>query len=216
MTTLIAASDPQALPWALDALERGALVAIPTDTVYGLAARLDRPAALRRLYEAKGRPEDRAIPVLLSNADLISELTTDLPDGAEEFAGRFWPGPLTIVLPRGPRVPDLVTAGGDTVGLRMPDHPFALALIEAAGGALAVTSANISGEPSLRDPAAVAEALAGEVELVVDSGPTPGGQASTVVALAPSGPTMLREGPLDAETLRAAWAAVTGDGAVLD
>ena len=216
MTTLIPASDPQALPWALDALERGALVAIPTDTVYGLAARLDRPAALRRLYEAKGRPEDRAIPVLLSNADLISELTTGLPDGAEEFAGRFWPGPLTIVLPRGPRVPDLVTAGHDTVGLRMPDHPFALALIEAAGGALAVTSANRSGEPSLRDPAAVAEALAGEIELVFDSGPTPGGQASTVVALAPAGPTVLREGPVDAETLRAAWAAVTGDGAVLD
>ncbi len=216
MTTLVAAGDPQALPWALDALERGALVAIPTDTVYGLAARLDRPAALRRLYEAKGRPEDRAIPVLLSNADLISDLTTDLPDGAEEFAGRFWPGPLTIVLPRGPRVPDLVTAGRDTVGLRMPNHPFALALIVSAGGALAVTSANRSGEPSLRDPAAVAEALEGEVELVVDSGPTPGGQASTVVALAPSGPTVLREGPLDAETLRAAWAAVTGDGAVLD
>ncbi len=216
MTTLIAAGDPQALPWALDALERGALVAIPTDTVYGLAARLDRPAALRRLYEAKGRPEDRAIPVLLSNADLISDLTTDLPDRAEEFAGRFWPGPLTIVLPRGPRVPDLVTAGRDTVGLRMPNHPFALALIEAAGGALAVTSANRSGEPSLRDPAAVAEALEGEVELVVDSGLTPGGRASTVVALAPSGPTVLREGPLDAETLRAAWAAVTGDGAVLD
>ncbi len=216
MTTLIPASDPQALPWALDALERGALVAIPTDTVYGLAARLDRPAALRRLYEAKGRPDDRAIPVLLSNADLISELTTGLPDGAEEFAGRFWPGPLTIVLPRGPRVPDLVTAGGDTVGLRMPDHPFALALIEAAGGALAVTSANRSGETSLRDPAAVAEALGSEIELVIDSGPTPGGRASTVVALAPAGPTNLREGPLDTETLRTAWGAVTGDGAVLD
>src|SRR5918997_865529 len=117
MTTLVAAGDPQALPWALDALERGALVAIPTD----------------------------------------------LPDGAEEFAGRFWPGPLTIALPRGPRVPDLVTAGGDTVGLRMPDHPFALALIEAAGGALAVTSANRSGEPSLREAAAVAEAIGGWV-----------------------------------------------------
>jgi L-threonylcarbamoyladenylate synthase len=98
----------------------------------------------------------------------------------------------------------------------MPNHPFALALIEAAGGALAVTSANRSGEPSLRDPAAVAEALEGEVELVIDSGPTPGGRASTVVALAPSGPTVLREGPLDAATLRAAWAAVTGDNTVLD
>ena len=205
MTVLIAASDPQALPWALDALARGALVAIPTDTVYGLAARLDRPEALRRLYEAKGRPADRAIPVLVSNADLLSELTTDLPEGAEEFAARFWPGPLTIVLPRNAKVPDLVTAGGATVGLRMPDHPFALALIEGCGGALAVTSANRSGEPSLRDPAIVAEVLAGEVELVVDSGPTPGGQASTVVALTATDLIVLREGPLDAGTLRAAW-----------
>ena len=205
MTTLIAASDPQALPWALDALARGALVAIPTDTVYGLAARLDRPEALQRLYEAKGRPADRAIPVLVSRPDLLSDLTIDLPDGAEEFAARCWPGPLTIVLPRSARVPDLVTAGGDTVGLRMPDHPFALALIEACGGALAVTSANRSGEPALRDPAEVAAALGGEVELIADSGLAPGGQASTVLALDADGPRVLREGPIDAAALRAVW-----------
>ena len=207
MTTLVAAGDPQALPWALDALERGALVAIPTDTVYGLAARLDRPAGLRRLYEAKGRPEDRAIPVLLSNADLISELTTGLPAGAEEFAGRFWPGPLTIVLPRGPRVPDLVTAGGDTVGLRMPDHPFALALIEAAGGALAVTSANRSGEPSLRDPAAEpGAALGADLDLLLHGGPTPGGVPSTVVALEADDLRVLREGAIPPDELAASWA----------
>lgn len=208
MVTRISASDPQALPWALDALQRGALVAIPTDTVYGLAARLDHPGALRRLYEAKGRPEDRPIPVLVSRADLLRELTVNPPPGAEEFAARFWPGPLTIALPRDERVPDLVTAGRDTVGLRMPDHPFALALIEACGGALAVTSANRSGEPSLRDPDAVMAALGDEVELIVDSGPAPGGWASTVIALTARGPVVLREGPIDLAALTAAWAAV--------
>ena len=213
MTTLIPASDPQALPWALDALERGALVAIPTDTVYGLGADATQDRAVAAIFEAKGRP--RFNPLIAHVFDAISaERLVRFDERARRVAARFWPGPLTIVLPRGPRVPDLVTAGGDTVGLRMPDHPFALALIEAAGGALAVTSANRSGEPSLRDPAAVAEALAGELELVVDSGLTPGGRASTVVALAPAGPTILREGPLDAATLRSAWHDLTaGQGA---
>lgn len=205
MATRIAANDPQALPWAAEALERGALVAIPTDTVYGLAARLDRPDALHRLYEAKGRPADRAIPVLIADSDLISRLTIDMPPGTEEFAARFWPGPLTIVLPRAAAIPDLVTAGRDTVGLRMPAHPFTLELLAACGGALAVTSANRSGQPSLRDPDAVAAALGDAIELLVDSGETPGGTASTVVALTADGPTVLREGPLDERTLRAAW-----------
>lgn len=204
---LIAANDPQALPWALDALERGELVVIPTDTVYGLAARLDRPQALERLYVAKGRPADRAIPVLIADADQLSGLTRDLPGGAEEFAARFWPGPLTIVLPRSAAVPDGVTAGGDTVGVRMPGHPFALALIAGCGGALAVTSANRSGEPSLCEAAAVERSIGASVELIIDSGPTPGGQASTVIALTDPGPIVLREGPIGADALRAAWAA---------
>jgi L-threonylcarbamoyladenylate synthase len=203
--TTIAANDPQALPWALEALERGAPVAIPTDTVYGLAARLDRPGALERLYAVKGRPPDRAIPVLISDADLLSELTVGMPGPTEEFAARFWPGPLTIVLPRGKAVPDLVTAGGDTVGLRMPAHPFALALIEGCGGALAVTSANRSGQPDLSDPVAVEAALGEEVELIVDSGRTPGGRPSTVIRLTDAGPTVLRAGALGAAALRAAW-----------
>ena len=204
---LVAANDPQALAWALDALERGALVVIPTDTVYGLAARLDRPQALERLYIAKGRPADRAIPVLIADANRLSDLTRDLPDGAEEFAARFWPGPLTIVLARSAAVPDLVTAGGETVGVRMPAHPFALELIAACGGALAVTSANRSGEPSLCDASEVERSIGSAVELIVDSGLTPGGQASTVIALTDPGPIVLRDGPISAEELRAAWAA---------
>lgn len=210
MTTRIAANDPQAVRWAAEALERGALVAIPTDTVYGIAARLDHEGGLRRLYQAKGRPEEKAIPVLISNADLISHLTTGMPSATEEFAARFWPGPLTIVLPRSAVVPDLVTAGGDTVGLRMPAHPYALELIEACGGALAVTSANRSGEPSLSVPAAVEAALGDAIELLIDSGPTPGGQASTVIALTNTGPTILRPGPIGEDDLRAAWESLLG------
>ena len=207
--TTIAANDPQALPWALDALERGALVVIPTDTVYGLAARLDRPEALERLYTAKGREAGKAIPVLIADADRLSTLTTDLPDGAEEFAARFWPGPLTIVLPRAATIPDLVTAGGATVGVRMPAHPIALEIIAGCGGALAVTSANRSGEPSLREANAVADALGEAVEIIVDSGPTPGGVASTVIALTDAGPIILREGPIAESALRAAWGEVS-------
>jgi L-threonylcarbamoyladenylate synthase len=203
---MLPADDPQTLARATAALERGGLVVVPTDTVYGVAARLDRPEAVARLYVAKGRPEDRPIPVLISSPDRLARLTRDLPAGAAAFAGQFWPGALTIALPRSAAVPDLVVAGGDTVGLRMPDHPFALALIGACGGALAVTSANRSGEPSLREATAVAEAIGAAVDLIVDSGTAPGGLASTVVALDAAGPRVLREGPIDVAALHQAWA----------
>jgi L-threonylcarbamoyladenylate synthase len=206
----IAANDPRALAWATDALARGELVVIPTDTVYGLAARLDRPDALARIYAAKGRGAEKALPVLIADPARLLGLTDGVPAGAAAFAAAFWPGPLTLVLPRSAAVPDLVTAGGPTVGLRMPEHPFALVLLAACGGALAVTSANRSGEPSLREAAAVAGALGDAVDLIVDGGPTPGGVASTVVALAADGPRILRAGPIDEAALRAAWAATRG------
>ncbi len=201
----VTTGEQYALAQATAVLDRGGLVVIPTDTVYGVAARLDRPEAVARLYVAKGRPEDKPIPVLISSPDQLARLTRDLPAGAATFVARFWPGALTVALPRSSAVPDLVVAGGDTVGLRMPDHPFALALIAACGGALAVTSANRSGEPSLREAAAVAVALGDAVDLIVDGGETPGGVASTVIALDDGGPRVLREGPFDAATLHAAW-----------
>ncbi len=202
----IRANDPQALPWALDALQRSALIAIPTDTVYGLAARLDRPQALERLFIAKGRDATKALPVLIADADQLSVITRELPDGAEEFANHFWPGPLTIVLPAATTMPTIVTAGSDTIGVRMPDHPIALEIIAEAGGALAVTSANRSGMPSLREAAAVANTFGEEVEVVLDSGTTPGGVDSTVIALTAAGPQILREGPITLDALLAAWA----------
>lgn len=211
---IVAANDPQALPWAVDALARGELVAIPTDTVYGLAARLDRPNALAKIYAAKGRDAEKALPVLIADAERLPSLTDGAPDGVAEFAAGFWPGPLTIVLPRSAAVPDIVTAGGETVGLRMPAHPFALELIEACGGALAVTSANRSGQPSLREAAAVADALGDAVELIVDSGMTPGGVASTVISLGTAGLRILRAGPIGEEALCAALVATWGQGEI--
>ena len=207
---IISSLDEQSLTKATAVLDRSGLVVIPTDTVYGVAARLDRPKAVARLYVAKGRPEDKPIPVLISSPEQLAPLTRDLPIGAAAFAAHFWPGALTIALPRSAAVPDLVVAGADTVGLRIPDHPFALALIAACGGALAVTSANRSGEPSLRDAREVAAAIGAAVDLIVDGGVTAGGQASTVVALDAAGPRMLREGPVDAAALRAAWEAARG------
>lgn len=205
MGTIISASDPQAVPWAIEALARGALVAIPTDTVYGLAARLDRPAALEALYHAKGRPDNLPIPVLVSRFDQLATLTDDAPAALDRLAARFWPGPLTIVAPCSRRIPDRVAAGTGTVGLRMPDHPIALEIIEGSGGALAVTSANRSGEPSLRDAATVARTFPGTVELVIDSGAAPGGWPSTVVSVTGNRPIVLRHGPIDEATILAVW-----------
>lgn len=207
MTGYIPSNNRRALKGAAAILDQGGLVVIPTDTVYGVAARLDRPGAIARLYVAKGRPEEKPIPVLIASPAQLARLTRDLPAAAAAFVARFWPGALTVVLPRSAAVPDEVAAGRDTVGLRMPDHPFALALIAACGGALAVTSANRSGEPSLRDAREVAAAIGGAVDLIVDGGVTAGGQASTVVALDAAGPRVLREGPIGAAALRAAWEA---------
>lgn len=206
MATIVPANDPQALPWAIEALERGALVAIPTDTVYGLAARLDQPAALERLYAVKGREAGKAIPLLIADPERLSDLTATLPGGAEAFAARFWPGPLTIVLTAADTIPLTVTAGQGTVGVRIPAHPIALEIIAGSGGVLAVTSANRSGTPSLRNATAVADNLGSAVELVIDSGTTPGGVDSTVIALTDAGPIILREGPITAAALATAWA----------
>lgn len=205
MGTIISASDPQAVPWAIDALARGALVAIPTDTVYGLAARLDRPAALEALYHAKGRPDTLPIPVLVSRFDQLATLADGAPAALDDLAARFWPGPLTIVAPSSRRIPDRVTAGTGTVGLRMPDHPIALEIIEGCGGALAVTSANRSGEPSLSEAAAVARTFPNSVELIIDSGTAPGGLASTVVSVTGAKPKVLRHGPIDEAAIVGVW-----------
>ncbi len=184
-------------------LRAGELVAFPTDTVYGVGAVAWNRAAVAKLYVAKLRQLDKAIPILLADPadlDLVVSDAASRPD-VLRLAERFWPGPLTLVLPKAPAVPEEVTAGGDTVAVRVPDHPLARALIRAAGAPLATTSANLAGGPSPVTAAEVAAQLAGRVRLILDGGRCPGGTASTVVDLSSSTPVLLRSGPISLEEI---------------
>jgi L-threonylcarbamoyladenylate synthase len=200
---LLPESDPRALSEALRALRQGQPVVFATDTVYGVGCDLWNPQAIERLFWAKRRPERMAIPVLVADVDGVQSVAREAPQALADLAGRFWPGGLTLVLRRREEVPAVLCAGGDTVAVRLPDHPFARRLIAAAGGALAVTSANISGEPAPRNAQEALLALQGRVALVVDGGPCAVGTASTLVDLVASPPVVLRQGALSFESLRA-------------
>lgn len=196
------APDPAALAPAADCLRRGGLVAFPTETVYGLGAHaLDR-TAVRRLFEAKGRPATDPLIVHLSDADRVNELAVDVPDAARALASRFWPGPLTLVLRRSPRVPDEVTAGLDTVAIRVPAHPVARALLSAAAIPVAAPSANLFSRPSPTRASHVLDDLGGRIDLVVDGGPTQVGVESTVLDLSREVPTILRPGAVSLAMLQ--------------
>ncbi|HEX7446859.1 MAG TPA: L-threonylcarbamoyladenylate synthase [Pirellulales bacterium] len=186
--------EPAALALAGQILRGGGLVAFPTETVYGLGANALDAAAVERIFAAKGRPATN--PVIVHIADLpdVRRVAGDWPAVAEPLAARFWPGPLTLVLPKAAAVPDVVTAGGPTVGVRMPDHPVALELIRAAGVPVAAPSANRSTRVSPTHAAHVLADLAGRIDLVLDAGPTPGGLESTVIDLTVSPPRVLRPG----------------------
>jgi L-threonylcarbamoyladenylate synthase len=195
--------DPRALHAAVEALERGGLVVFPTDTVYGVGASVHRPEGVARLYVAKGRPLERPIPVLVSNPGAVGEVARKLDARSRALMDHFWPGPLTIVLPAASWLPVEIVRGTDSVGVRMPDHPIALELIERTGGALATTSANRSGAPETRTAGDAASELGETVDLVLDGGETPGGVPSTVVRVLETGELeVLRVGALDPEELR--------------
>jgi L-threonylcarbamoyladenylate synthase len=187
------------------------LVAFPTDTVYGVGALAGNPSAVARLYAAKLRPGHKAIPLLVSSVDdLLPErgwTSTGLPPAGQCLAQRFWPGPLTLVVPRGPRVSNAVAAEGQGVAVRIPDHPVVLSLLRALAEPLATTSANLSGQPSPLTAEEVVAQLASRVALVLDGGPCPGGLASTVVDLTGPSPQILRQGPI---TGQAIWDALAG------
>lgn len=190
------APNTEILEEAADTLRRGGLVAFPTETVYGLGANALDEQAVRRLFEAKGRPPSNPVIVHVASAPTARALTTHWTDSAERLAARFWPGPLTLVLPRAPRIPDLVTAGGPTVGLRMPAHPVALALILQADVPVAAPSANRSGSVSPTTAEHVRRSLEGHIELILDAGPTQRGIESTVVDITVTPPRILRPGPI--------------------
>jgi L-threonylcarbamoyladenylate synthase len=200
--------DPEALRQALEVLRAGGLVAFPTDTVYGLGALAFSAEAVVQLSAAKGRVQDKAIPVLLATLDDLAQVALKPSPSVRYLAARFWPGPLTLVVPRQPDLPDAVSATA-TVGVRIPDHPVALALL-AAAGPLAVTSANRAGHRSSTRAAEVLADLEGRIELVLDGGVTPGGKPSTVVDCTGTNPQVLRAGPISEAAIWAAWNAGGG------
>ena len=203
------AADPLAA--ALAALRAGQLVGLPTETVYGLAADARNPAAVRRIFAAKGRPADHPLIVHLASARQLDDWAADIPPLARRLADAFWPGPLTLILKRQPSVPDVVTGGQDTVGLRVPSHPLAHALLEAFEGGLAAPSANRFGRISPTTAAHVAEELGEQVAVVLDGGECEVGIESTIIDLSRGVPVLLRPGRVGRDEI----ARVAGE-AVLD
>ncbi|MBC7258464.1 MAG: threonylcarbamoyl-AMP synthase [Chloroflexi bacterium] len=191
----------EALEQAARILRDGGLVAFPTDTVYGVGALVFMEQAVERLFAAKIRDRAKAIPVLLSGVRDLNRIARHVPPAAWQLAGAFWPGALSLVLEKSALVPDVVTAGGPTVAVRVPDHPLALALIERAGSPLATTSANLSGQPSAVTADEVEASIGDAVDLILDGGPCPGGVASTVLDLTVQPPRIVRPGPIRWEDL---------------
>jgi len=201
---VLAAADPAAIREGATVLRQGGLVAFPTETVYGLGADAFNPIAVARVFEAKARPFfDPLIVHLASEGDLARVSPSEDPR-VRALGARFWPGPLTLVLPRRPEVPDLVTAGLETVAVRVPAHPGAHALIAASGTAVAAPSANPFGYVSPTTAAHVAELLGGSVDLVLDGGPCSVGVESTILSLVGEAPVILRPGGLAREALEEA------------
>ncbi|MCL2856478.1 MAG: L-threonylcarbamoyladenylate synthase [Oscillospiraceae bacterium] len=213
-TQLLDASDPQNIEKAAALLRQGEVAAIPTETVYGLAANALDERAVAKIFEVKGRPSDNPLIVHIAEVDELKELTSRLPDAALELARRFWPGPLTMVLPSSSIVPALTRAGLDSVGIRLPAHPVARKLIKAAGVPLAAPSANISGRPSPTSAAHCFEDLAGRVQVILDGGPCNIGVESTVVSLTDGAPRVLRPGAVTPEQIKAAAGSVVIDPVV--
>ena len=195
---------------AARALRAGDVVAIPTDTVYGLAAAIDRPDAIDRLYAIKGRPAEKAIPILLSDPKQLRQVSTGLSNSAAHLARFFWPGALTLVLPALPHLPSRLTSvssdGLETVAVRVPNDQLTRAIIAAAGGALAVTSANRSGKKPALSAADITAVGADIPILVIDGGRAPGGVPSSVVLATGFAPVILREGAISAADISSVMA----------
>ena len=193
-----------AMQGAAEILRGGGLVAFPTETVYGLGADAENPAAVARIFAAKGRPVDNPLIVHIASPDKLTHWAKDIPPAAWLLAQRYWPGPLTLILRRACRVPDVTTGGQDTVGLRVPDHPLAMALLEAFGGGIAAPSANRFGRVSPTTAAHVRDELGDAMDLVLDGGPCRVGIESTILDLSGHQPRLLRPGAITMAGIEAA------------
>ncbi len=188
-------------------LQQGGLVAFPTETVYGLGAAVTHPQAVQRVYSVKGRPADNPLIVHLDSYERLPLVAAAIPPAARRLAGKFWPGPLTMVLPKKATIPEEVSAGLPTVAVRVPAHPVALRLLALAGVPVAAPSANLSGRPSPTLGSHVAEDLDGLVEMILDAGPTGVGLESTVLDLTGKTPRILRPGGVTREMLEEVFGA---------
>ncbi|MGE4485403.1 MAG: L-threonylcarbamoyladenylate synthase [Oscillospiraceae bacterium] len=189
---------------AAEIVKAGGLVGVPTETVYGLACDGLNAPAVERIYEVKGRPETKPISLLVSGMDDAEKFCVNIPRGAYVLAKKFWPGPLTMILQKRGNVPEVVTAGGNTVGIRCPAHKLTLSLIKLSGVPLAAPSANLSGMPSPKDAQAVLGYFNGKIECVIDGGECSVGVESTIVDLTAAQPKILRQGGLPAEEIERA------------
>jgi len=201
-TKVVSVRDPSWLEVALAALNGGGLVAFPTETVYGVGALAFDGEAIGGIYRAKGRSAKKSIPILVSGRVHVRRVAV-LSGSSENLASSFWPGPLTIVVPRDPGVPHTI-GPGDTVGVRSPDHRIALELLRSAGP-LAASSANRSGGKGATTAAEVVKSLGGRIAVIIDGGECPGGRPSTVVDCTGPEPVLLREGPISLERIQAVW-----------
>ena len=208
--------DEESISRAAKLLTRGELVAIPTETVYGLAANALDKTAVEAIFSAKGRPQDNPLIVHLADKSWLSKYAAHIPRDAYKLIEAFWPGPLTIILKKSLIIPDVVSAGLDTAAFRLPSHPVAKAIIEAVGVPLAAPSANISGSPSPTTAAHVLSDLGGRIAAIVDGGECSVGVESTVVSLCGEIPTVLRPGGVTTEMLREVIGNVVIDAAVLN
>lgn len=191
--------DPRAIAAAAAVVEAGGLVAFPTESFYGLGADALDAHAVARVFEVKGRPEQKALLVLVDSVEMAASLAAGIPDGARALMAKHWPGPLTLVLEAAPRVPATLTGGGRTIGVRMPGHAVARALVHSAGRPITAPSANPSEAEPPRTAAAVRDYFEGLVELILDGGTTAGGAGSTVADCTSWPPRILRQGPVVVE-----------------
>lgn len=201
---------------ATELLRDGQVVGMPTETVYGLAGNAYSPDAVKRIFEAKGRPSDNPLIVHISEFSEIYDLVSVVPETAKMLAEKFWPGPLTMILPKSDKIPYCVTGGLDTVAVRCPSHPVARKLIKATGLPLAAPSANLSGKPSPTRAEHVFEDLNGRIPMVIDGGECDEGVESTVITLATDVPRLLRPGNVTISQLRAVLGQVELDDAILN
>ena len=196
---------PKDFDQAVHHLRNGGVVAIPTDTLYALAADVFNTAALDRIFAIKGRSDDLALPVLVSGWDQLEMVAENTPPKTRALAERFWPGALTLVMQKANGLPDRLTAGRPTVAVRMPGHPVPIELINRLGSPITGTSANISGGADLLTLDELSSQLGEPVDLIVEKGPTPKGTASTIVDITSGKPRLLREGAISFQQVLETW-----------